>query len=597
MKISFASSVPYNKNNPKIINASSNGFIVTENLNKFFVTDKIAQHSAIAGKDVKINNVEGFKLPERVNSNNDVNAQLLISSPTFNQASNPYCVLMPFLHQIQAQLDFPIDATALLACLEEDMNNIDRRFVPRPWLNFVDELAKNYGNTDEGKQTLSAYVKLTTLLFIDICIPISKGVQNGCQDYETILNQQYVNKKCDDACSDKYKFTTIVRENKINNNNDDIKQYIDQGIPLGISVQGRTAQLLFLYDVIQDAGYAPNGIPITLNDLTNYPDAVLQFVIAQLNIPRDKLLDGSIGHVITVVGYTDLDDGCVMFHIKNSWGTQGDIYYKSCSNLYDELYASAGATSAIMNFRVKVTKCDDATDCEPDIGCQRFGFDKNKEVSAKDECPCECDSVEQTNNVGLSVSKKYIETFEYKNNIYSKCVCVDENDEVLICPPDHSVDPNTCDCVQNKLFVWCDCGTCPENGESFLNGNIAISTSSTDYLYSVGCVSPIMTIDLDGTLTAEEIQVIVNTFKVEQCEKNFVPIDCKSNDPPNTPTTTTTTTTTTPTPPPPYGVCCDPAGQCSQLYADQADCENAGGTWYDNVTCEDITCTPPPESI
>lgn len=38
------------------------------------------------------------------------------------------------------------------------------------------------------------------------------------------------------------------------------------------------------------------------------------------------------------------------------------------------------------------------------------------------------------------------------------------------------------------------------------------------------------------------------------------------------------------------GVCCLPDGSCSQLYADEIDCENAGGTWYSGVTCDDDPC-------
>lgn len=38
------------------------------------------------------------------------------------------------------------------------------------------------------------------------------------------------------------------------------------------------------------------------------------------------------------------------------------------------------------------------------------------------------------------------------------------------------------------------------------------------------------------------------------------------------------------------GVCCEPDGSCSTLYADQTDCENAGGTWISDKTCDDDPC-------
>ena len=40
----------------------------------------------------------------------------------------------------------------------------------------------------------------------------------------------------------------------------------------------------------------------------------------------------------------------------------------------------------------------------------------------------------------------------------------------------------------------------------------------------------------------------------------------------------------------PNGACCLPDGSCSTGYADETDCENAGGTWYPNASCDDDPC-------
>ena len=39
------------------------------------------------------------------------------------------------------------------------------------------------------------------------------------------------------------------------------------------------------------------------------------------------------------------------------------------------------------------------------------------------------------------------------------------------------------------------------------------------------------------------------------------------------------------------GVCCEPDQSCSTLYIDQTDCENAGGIWVSNATCDDDPCS------
>lgn len=43
----------------------------------------------------------------------------------------------------------------------------------------------------------------------------------------------------------------------------------------------------------------------------------------------------------------------------------------------------------------------------------------------------------------------------------------------------------------------------------------------------------------------------------------------------------------------PVGVCCEPDQSCSSLYSGQEDCENAGGTWVGNKSCEDNPCSCP----
>jgi len=43
----------------------------------------------------------------------------------------------------------------------------------------------------------------------------------------------------------------------------------------------------------------------------------------------------------------------------------------------------------------------------------------------------------------------------------------------------------------------------------------------------------------------------------------------------------------------PVGVCCDPGGSCSSLYSGKEDCENAGGTWVGDKSCDDNPCFCP----
>lgn len=43
----------------------------------------------------------------------------------------------------------------------------------------------------------------------------------------------------------------------------------------------------------------------------------------------------------------------------------------------------------------------------------------------------------------------------------------------------------------------------------------------------------------------------------------------------------------------PIGVCCEPDESCSSLYSGQEDCENAGGTWFADKSCDDNPCSCP----
>ena len=41
------------------------------------------------------------------------------------------------------------------------------------------------------------------------------------------------------------------------------------------------------------------------------------------------------------------------------------------------------------------------------------------------------------------------------------------------------------------------------------------------------------------------------------------------------------------------GVCCEPDQSCTAGYEGQTDCENAGGTWHGDKTCDDNPCSCP----
>lgn len=611
MKIAFASSVPYKKTKLQIVSRSPNGSVSTNVEYKLFVRDKTAHNSAVAGKDVKINNVSKYVLKKSTTDNiqaQTIKSYTIPNLPIIIQGDNPNCQILPFLQQIQSQLDFPIDFGAFLACLpfNHNMLTLDPSMnIPEDWYNIPDSFLDpmTFGYVEE----YADYVRLTALLFSDDCRPVPQGgVHQGCKNQERLTDIDKMDSDCAtsfkskgdgyalgaDPCADKYKFELQFPENPVTTNKQ-IVELLDQNIPVALPFGEDAGKALAIYWLMRQKHFTFGGKEPTIEDILNYPDFVLDSIAAQFELlyPELNFLDkisGNMMHAATIIGYNGPDsEGCYEFIVRNSWSIPelNTIPIKSCNDqlitdlLTDKVagvpYQLKDPYFQLMGAKLIATKCEDGISCSKDEECQGFGFDKENpgvldRYPTVQECPCECKEVDATNNLDLNVNKSYSEEL-------GRCVC-QSDDETMYCPEGFSVDPETCDCVENVRYAWCDCQRC-ENDQLFKTGTIKTGTYE-EYLADPDAGSTVITLDMN--LSQEERSNIIYDFLNTTCTEEV--IECEPQTPPSTPT-------------PVPGVCCDPIGQCSTLYSDQTDCENAGGTWYDNVTCEDITCTPPPYNL
>lgn len=275
---------------------------------KLFIKEQQAQHSAVNNKNIFINNIQTL----RELSSLDYDLSTL---PVVHQHENPCCQIIPFLHMIQAQLDFPLDYEKFLQCIPAE---------PLP----PERLPINWYKIPTDKDSTTDHYRIAQLLFSGKCFKVHESVETPCNE------MQFFDEIDDKDCSECHKgfgiyikviFLNISSPEYINIDCDKLF------FPRCFVIHGIDAVKFSLMNLTYSNPNFPD--PLTWDDLKDMNAANLIELAQNYGIelpPQDEWYKNA--HALTALSCSKDENDCYEIILKNSYGNKNHITtYKTCS--------------------------------------------------------------------------------------------------------------------------------------------------------------------------------------------------------------------------------------------------------------------------
>lgn len=409
------------------------------NVSSFKPKYNLSLNGSIANKDTRINNFQEIDSNKPILSNLNSSFKSLDFPNNFmtpiSQGANSSCALMSRLHQIQNQLDFPIDFNKFLECVPIDSipNNMPD-IAKIAYANEIDKFFKDPDLEDDSfwrnpEDAKTWFLKYLNLLFGGHCIPVSARLPiEKCKE-GYVISANADSNKCDLECATSGIKLEVFLPNDPDDLPKDLPGYLDileKYGPQMIEVEGDNMVKLWLV--------GQSGNNLSWDEVKDLDQDDLKEMLG------DKWYSfvSNLWHNITLVNGSGPDsNGEYSFTFYNSWSggspNEFTIKWKSDKDFpLPPLDKPNQKWKSLENkLQIKVVPCKpngvspEQKDKCKEKNCTDLGYDKTLEDSSSD-CPCECDTI--TNNRGVTITKIYSKvngTWEYK------CSCDDFSQEEL----------------------------------------------------------------------------------------------------------------------------------------------------------------------
>jgi hypothetical protein len=340
-----------------------------------------AQNSAVANKDVRIYNAYQDNT-KYYDVNDFTSLSDNTSLPPLDQGQNGCCQLMPYMHQIQNSLNFPVDIGSLISCLGTSAP-------PNTPADLNQTISVSQSNTpDDASGVANFYGKLSNLLFSGECIPIYEAPANidKCGSDGLPLGNSDLQKDKDCGCPPA-KTGIKVTAKKITTPQDPRDLYGDfkKNGPRSIVLVGKDLGKLWLHH---------NGHN-NWNDLRDLYTYDIYERIESLGANPDEIMGFNNAHAVTLTNVTENSDSTYTIELTNSWGKQSNKININYEDKKDLILASTNSDAG-SNYVIEITTCTPSTgsscdeeDNDHEAACKALGYDgidKNK-----DGCVCICE--------------------------------------------------------------------------------------------------------------------------------------------------------------------------------------------------------------
>lgn len=423
----------------------------------FFVRDKSSQNGSVSSKDVSINGsytVGSFK-------DIKINTKTLYNNFPILFQVDPICQIIPFLHTIQSQLNFPMDYQSLMNCLSSNYNISGLFFV-----NIMETFVK------------SSYLKLFDLLFSGRCFSIKEDPCRSNTDSK-IISIENSKKDCDNPCSTKIKIKAI-KEPEIYTAQDLCERINTLG-PKLLGSYGLTSMKLEVLNQIDN---------LTWNDVKNMSFSQLNDYISG----QWTQLFAATGHSLTIIGCENGE-----FQIKNSFGVANEIISVTFDDIVKYFILNFSGIRGVattfvginLNYYPVVELCSqrgrldpipELRPCREEI-CKDKGYDGVKSGDGIfDECYCVCDEVTTPMDAPSSCLNKGQKVQKVVNDESSGCDCPNHpNSDFYEYNSIEDKDGQTYCCERVLQGKWCETKYCSETDTYYTTG-VEQSGYANEYL-------------------------------------------------------------------------------------------------------------------
>lgn len=406
-----------------------------------FEKSREAPNGATPTKDVKSNNIQGMSI---IDTNLSEPISILsefqggINLPPVTQ-TGPVCQIIPMMHAIQHQLDFPMDYNQFLNCLPKNPNS------------------RNPFGNQHGNQGNTAYDQLYYLIntVSNKCYPVGK---KPCAESEpqtvSVSNDP---RECQaDGCTPSVRLS-FKKLNKPNNFQS-LKDMLDKLGPLptttNSNIDGRRLT----------AAYDTNTPWNEVKDLDD--DALDQLFENDPDFSRDQ----NWGHALTITGYDN--NGNV--ELTNSWGSPPQKITMPYSDFIKHFKppGDKDKDQPELGYYPVVTKCrgiDQSSECKR-LFCIKQGYDDVKENADPDKCECDCNTLTDIQSATGIGDCLFFEVKKVYNPKSKRCECPDDT------PAGWEYDSNCC--LKFLGTSWCETKWCEETQELYRTGNCIEGTDS-----------------------------------------------------------------------------------------------------------------------
>lgn len=326
---------------------SETGAIISGKIPKTYIKDNYSLNSSVASKDIMINNHYSTIYNISVSNYNNL--------PIINQGPNECCQLIPFIHAIQNQLNFPIDYEKFINCIPtKPSNNIPKNLLNNLQLDTTYQVDRNY-------------IKLFNLLYSGACFEVSSSKESLCQDVQTFGSLSDECLHCGDVRGIKITVINSIQ----NNNDDDCCNSIKNGNIRALSISGLPAVKLLLWNnysnIFPSWEYINNLTTQEIIDLINNSD--MDDKDKNIFIGNDGLLYlPGVAHMLTVIDCNGQNEnGEYELSIKNSMSPHTDFFTIKYGSICD-IFKNSIDEFGIYNYIIKINPCDPSSgltdDCE-----------------------------------------------------------------------------------------------------------------------------------------------------------------------------------------------------------------------------------------
>lgn len=428
---------------------SINAFGVANVYNVSFFKPKynLAPNGSVATKDIKINNFQQAANDTLSMSYTGSLRSLDLSNSfmtAISQGNNAACSLMPLLHQIQNQLDFPLDFNRFLECIPtvipKDLPDLAKNAyqnIIKEFFNDPDLSDPFWKDPDDGQFW---YLKGLNLTFGGSCIPVSERLPVEKCDSGYVIAGKVEDNKCDNKCSTKGIRIEVFDTGKYPDSLEDYKDILEKYGPQSIYINGDNMVRMWLV--------AQSGSNLSWSDVAHLDTNELKEMLGE-NFYNTV---SNLTHLITLVRSSGPDaNGEYSFTFYNSWsdGVPNEFTIKWKSEEDFKIPDLDEPTQQYIRMRsrlqLKVIPCEISSrpimtspeqqeECK-EKSCTQLGYDRASS-DPESECPCECDTI--INNRGITIKKLYSKSRSTDSNTGQitvtweyKCSCEDYSPEEL----------------------------------------------------------------------------------------------------------------------------------------------------------------------